>query len=91
MLSNNFSETVQALAAKDKVYRFMNSIKGTPAYWKTFLNEVLAMETQLGLPTFLMTLSYADRRWIELISIVSTLKGKTLQEEEINRLEYFQR
>ena len=31
MLSNNFSETIQALAAKYKAYRFMNSIKGTPA------------------------------------------------------------
>ena len=91
MLSNNFSETVQALAAKDKVYRFMNSIKGAPAYWKRFLHEVLAMVKQLGLPTFFMTLSYADLMWIELIPIVSTLKGKTLQEEEINRLDYFQR
>ena len=91
MLSNNFSETVQALAPKDKVYRFMNSIKGTPAYWKKFLHEVLAMVKQLGVPTFFMTLSCADLRWNELISIISTLKGETLQEEEINRLDFFQR
>ena len=32
MLSNNFSERVWALVAKDKAYRVMNSIKGTPAY-----------------------------------------------------------
>ena len=51
MLSNNFSETVQAPIAKDKVYIFMNSVKGTPAYWKKFLNKVLAMVKQLGLPT----------------------------------------
>ena len=62
MLSNNFSETVQALVAKDKAYRLMNSIKGTPAYWKKFLREVLSMVKQLGLPTFLMTLSSADLR-----------------------------
>ena len=91
MLSNNFSETVQALVAKDKAYRFMNSIKGTPAYWKKFLHEVLAMVKQLGLPTFFMTLSCADLRWNELISIISALKGETLQEEEIYRLDYFQR
>ena len=90
MLSNNFSETVQALVAKDKPYRFMNSIKGTPAYWKKFVYEVLAMVKQLGLPTFFMTLSCAELRWNELISIISTLKGETLQEEEINRLYYFQ-
>ena len=88
MLSNNFSETVQALFAKDKACRFMNSIKGTPAYWKKFLHEVLAMVKQVSLPTFFMTLSCADLRWNELISIISTLKSKTLQEEEINRLDF---
>ena len=91
MLSNNFSETVQVLFAKDKAYRFMNSIKGTPGYWKMFLHEVLAMVKQVSLPTFFMTLSCADLRWNELISIISTLKSKTLQEEEINRLDYLQR
>ena len=93
MLSNNFSETVQTLVAKDKACRFMNSIKGTywiPAYWKKLLHE-LAMVKQLGLPTFFMTLSCAELRWNELISIISTLKGETLQEEEINMLDYFQR
>ena len=68
----------------------MNSFKGTPAYWKKFLHKVFAMVKQLGLPTFFMTLSCADLRWNELMSIISALKGETLQEEEINRLDYFQ-
>ena len=51
MLSNNFSKTVQALVAKDRAYRFMNRIKGTPAYWKSFLHEVFEMVRQPGLPT----------------------------------------
>ena len=67
----------------------MNSIKGTPAYWEKFLFEALAMVKQLGIPTFFMTLSCADLSWNELVSIVSSLKGETLQEEEINRLDYF--
>ena len=53
MLSNNFSNTVKAFIAKDEGYGFMTTIKGTPAYWKKFLSEVLAMVKQLGLPTFL--------------------------------------
>ena len=53
MLSNNFSDTVNAFIAKDEGYSFMTPIKGTPAYWKKFLSEVLAMVKQLGLPTFL--------------------------------------
>ena len=46
-------------------------VNGTSAYWKKFLFEVLAMVKQLGLPTFFMTLSCADLRWNELISIIS--------------------
>ena len=41
----------------------MNAIKGAPAYWKRFLYEVLAVVKQLGLPTFFMTLIFADLRW----------------------------
>ena len=53
----------------------MNNIKGTPVYWKRFLLEVLAMVKQLGLSTFFMTLSRADLRWDELVSIISKLNG----------------
>ena len=62
MLSNNFSETVQTLVAKGKASRFMNSIKGTPADWKTFLHEILAIVNQLGLQIFFLTPSFADLR-----------------------------
>ena len=75
-LSNNFTDTVKSFIAKDEGYSFMSPIKGTPAYWKKFLSEVLAMVKQLGLPTFFMTLSCADLRWNELISIISKLKGE---------------
>ena len=53
MLSINFKECVKSFVAKNEAYNFMNAIKGTPAYWKRFLFEVLAMIKQLGLPTFL--------------------------------------
>ena len=38
----------------------MDNIKGTPAYWKKILSEVLSMIKQLGLSAFFMTLSSAD-------------------------------
>ena len=60
MLSQSFAETVQSFVGKDEAYRFMNAIKGTPAYWKKFLYEVMAMVKQLGLPTVFITLSCAD-------------------------------
>ena len=51
----------------------MNSIKGTPAYWKKFKSEVIAMVKQLGVPTFFLTLSSADLRWNELVEIIQIL------------------
>ena len=59
MLSRNFKESVKSFVAKDEAYNFINTIKGTPAYWKRFIFEVLAMVKQLDLPTFFMTLSCA--------------------------------
>ena len=90
MLSDNFEGTVRSLIANDSAFSFMDTIKGTPAYWKRFLWEVLAMVKQLGLPTFFMTLSCADLRWKELISIISKLNGLNLSEEDIDNLDYFE-
>ena len=85
MLSKNFKETVNQFIARDKAYSFMSAIKGTPAYWKKFLHEVLAMVKQLGVPTFFLTLSCADLKWNELISIIAKLNGLNISEEDIDQ------
>ena len=66
----------------------MSTIKGTPAYWKKFLFQVLAMVKQHGLPTYFMTLSCADLRWNELPTIISRLNGLNLSDEEIIQMDY---
>ena len=43
MLSKIYKQRVQEFIAKDKAFTFMSSIKGTPAYWKKFLHQVLAV------------------------------------------------
>ena len=53
----------------------------TPAYWKRFLFDVLAMVKQLGIPTFFLTLSCADLRWNELIDIISYLNKIDISED----------
>ena len=58
LLSSNFNEKVKEFI--HQAFTFMNSIKGTPAYWKKFLFDLLAMVRQLGMPTFSMTLSSTD-------------------------------
>ena len=54
-VKSNFKETIERFA-----FSFMNSVKGTPAYWKQFLYDVLAMVKQLAISTYFLTLSCAD-------------------------------
>ena len=48
-LNENFKSTVKQFIIQDKAYSFMNTIKGTPAYWKKFQHEALALVKQLGI------------------------------------------
>ena len=48
MLNKNFKQRVRQFIAKDKGFNFMSSIKGSPAYWKKFFHQVLAMLKRLG-------------------------------------------
>ena len=91
LLSQNFSERVKSFIVKHEAYHFMSTTKGTPAYWKKFLYEVLAMVKQLGLPNFFMTLSCADLHWNELISIIATLNQEKITEDDINNMDFFER
>ena len=48
----NYDESVRRFLSNDQDFSFMNQIKGTPAYWKKFQREVLAMVKELVCPTF---------------------------------------
>ena len=88
MLCSNFKEKVKGFIASDQAFAFMSSIKGTPAYWEKFLFDLLAMVRQFGCPTFFMTLSSADLRWNELVSIISDISKLQLSEEDIAKMSY---
>ena len=90
-LSKNFKTTIQQFIAQDKAYSFMSSIKGTPAYWKNYLFEVLAMVKQVGIPTFFMTLTCADLRWNELVEIISKLNRLDFSDDVIRNMTYQER
>ena len=91
VLSRNFKETISSCVANDQAFSFMSTIKGTPVYWKKFLFEVLAMEKQLGLPTFFMTLSCANLRWPDLPSIICKLNRSEKSKQELNEMSYEER
>ena len=82
------SNTMNHLLFSDQAYYFMKNIPGLPAYWKTFLFDVVAMTKQLGPPTRWMTFLCADLRWNEIYNILSKLKGKEMSDAEIAELTY---
>ena len=87
----NYKESVKRVLPNENVFHFISSVKGTPAYWKQFLHEVLAMVKQLGIPTYFLTLSCGDLRWNELPYIINHLNNLNLTDEEIRNLTYQQR
>lgn len=52
-------------------YMFMKNIRGTSAYWKDVLYNLLAMIKNLGCPTFFMKLSANDYYWQELSEMLN--------------------
>lgn len=68
---------------RENSYMFMKNIRGTVAYWKQVLFNLLAMIKNLGPPTIFMTLSCNDYHWEEL---AMTLQGKQKQDIDIKSL-----
>ena len=61
-IKNNFKGIIERFVASDNAFSLMSSVKGTSAYWKQFLYDVLDMVKQLGTPKYFLTLSCADLR-----------------------------
>ena len=74
-VTSSFKGKIERFVSRDKTFSFMSSVKGTPAYWKQFLFDALAMIKQLAIFTYLLTLSCADLRWKELSYIINKLNN----------------
>ena len=90
-VKQNYKESVKRLLSSENAYSFVSSVKGTPAYWKQFLFEVLAMVQQLGISTYFLTLSCADLRWDELPYMINKLNNLGFSDEELKNLSYQER
>ena len=82
----NYKHSVEELVNKDQGFYFMIQIRGTPAYWKRFEYDVLAMIKQLGCPTFFLTLSCADLKWREIPEIISKFNKLNLSKEYLESM-----
>uniref|UniRef100_A0A1X7UC67 Helitron helicase-like domain-containing protein n=1 Tax=Amphimedon queenslandica TaxID=400682 RepID=A0A1X7UC67_AMPQE len=72
----------------DKAYAFLKSVRGSPAYNKRTFYDLLAMVRQSGTPTWFLTLTAADMKWLDLISVIARQHGVTYTDKDINRLSF---
>nr|XP_034326069.1 uncharacterized protein LOC105333116 [Crassostrea gigas] len=63
-------ETLSKLLRNDEALRFMQPIRGTPAYWSAAQKDLFAMLRQLGIPTWFCSFSAAEHRWNDAIRTI---------------------
>jgi hypothetical protein len=68
--------SLKQLMQQDQGYRFLQPVRGTPAYWEKTMKDLLAMVQQLGIPTWFCSFSAADRRWPEMTTVVLQQQNK---------------
>ena len=73
---------------KDKAYRFMKNIRGSPPYYQKTFYELLAMIRQLGTPTWFFTVSSADMKWPDIIQTIAKQFGTEYTEEQVIALSF---
>ena len=73
---------------KDKAYRFMKNVRGSPPYYQRTFYDLLAMIRQLGTPTWFLTLSAADMKWPDVIKTIAKQYGTTYTDEEVAALSF---
>lgn len=80
------------LIQHDDGYKLLESFPSAPAYWQKEGKELRAMIRQLGIPTFFITLSSAETKWIQLLIILEKItNNRDLTFEEAEQLTFTQR
>ncbi len=77
-------QELEKLVHNKEATRFMQPLRGTPAYWEKTLRDLFAMLRQLGTPTFFCTFSAAEMRWPEVITAIKAQQGETVNFDELD-------
>ncbi|KAJ8025727.1 ATP-dependent DNA helicase PIF1 [Holothuria leucospilota] len=76
-------ERVQEILSLDEGFRVFRTVRGSPPYWEKTKKELFAMIRQLGIPTWFMSFSGAETRWLHLLRIL----GRTVHNKEYSDAE----
>nr|DAA01286.1 TPA_exp: replicase/helicase/endonuclease [Danio rerio] len=77
-------QELEKLVNNKDATRFMQPLRGTPAYWEKTLRDLFAMLRQLGTPTFFCTFSAAEMRWPEVITAIKAQQCETVNFSELD-------
>ncbi|XP_061169173.1 uncharacterized protein LOC133178496 [Saccostrea echinata] len=61
---------LSSLLRNDDAIRFMQPIRGTPAYWAAAQKDLFAMLRQIGIPTWFCSFSAAEYRWNDAVRVI---------------------
>ncbi|XP_047245588.1 uncharacterized protein LOC124882907 isoform X2 [Girardinichthys multiradiatus] len=75
---------VEKLVRNKDAIRFMQPLRGTPAYWEKTTRDLMSMLRQLGTPQFFVTFSAAEMRWPEVIEAIKRQQGEEVDFEALN-------
>ena len=85
------TERLKNLIMHDQGQRFLQNVRGSPAYCRKLLSDLLAMIRQLGPFTFFLTLSAADLRWPDTIRVIASQFNTSLSNEDIANMSWEER
>ncbi|XP_070538389.1 uncharacterized protein [Ptychodera flava] len=71
-------QNVDKIVRLDEGFRVLKTLRGSPPYWDSAKKDIFAMIRQLGIPTFFMSFSSAESKWIHLLKIL----GRTVHNKE---------
>ena len=69
------SKYLEDIVKKYQGYYIFKQLRNSPSYLETRKKDVFAMIRQLGLPTWFISLSTADTRWVDLLKMLAKLNS----------------
>ena len=85
-------DNMEMMIENDYAFKFLKTIRSTPAFWQQKQKELMSMMRQLGCPTFFLTLSAAETMWLELLKILKDiLDGVKFSDDDIIDLQWSER
>ncbi|CAF3364087.1 unnamed protein product, partial [Rotaria sp. Silwood2] len=76
---SNDENQLKFLFKNDIIYRYLQSVHGSPQFWYERLKDLFSMNRQLDIPTLFITLSCANMRWKEFLDVMARVNEQEVK------------